>query len=107
MDKAKRKRRNDRRHAVYCITNALTGERYIGITVCQGAAVKRSLKIRWQKHVRRAVTEDKNWSLCRSIREWGAECFVMELLETIRGRKPAHQRERELIRKLAPELNTF
>lgn len=107
MDKTKRKRRNDRRHAVYCITNILTGERYIGITVTQGAAVKRSLKIRWQKHVRRALTENKDWTLCRSIREWGAECFDIALLETIRGRKPAHQRERELIRELNPQLNTF
>lgn len=102
----KRKRRNDRRHAVYCIINILTQERYVGITV-SGAAIKRSLKIRWQKHVRRALTEDKSWALCENIRSWGPECFDMTLIETIRGRKPAHQRERELIRDLIPELNTF
>jgi hypothetical protein len=107
MDKAKRKRRSDRRHAVYSIQNILTGEQYIGITVCQGAAVQRSLKIRWQKHVRRALTEDKNWLLCEAIREWGAECFDIKLVELIRGRRPAHQRERALIAELAPKLNTF
>lgn len=107
MDSTKRKRRSDRRHAVYSIQNILTGEQYIGITVCQGAAVKRSLKIRWQKHVRRALTEGKSWRLCESIREWGAECFEISLIELIRGRKPAHQRERALIAEFSPELNTF
>ena len=102
----KRKRRNDRKHAVYTITNMLTGEQYIGITVVQGG-VRKSLKIRWQKHVRRAVTENKNWALCQAIREWGAECFDMALMEFVRGRKAAHERERELIRDLAPTLNTF
>jgi len=107
MENTKRRRRSDRRHAVYSISNILTGERYVGITVCQGAAVQRSLKIRWQKHVRRAQTERTNWSLCEAIREWGPECFEISLMELVRGRKPAHQRERELICELAPELNTF
>lgn len=105
MDKAKRKRRQDRNHAVYSITNLLTGEFYIGITACQGT-VNRSLKIRWQKHVRRALTESKSWTLCDAIREWGPECFEVKLVELVRGRKPAHARERELIRELAPHLNT-
>jgi hypothetical protein len=30
-----------------------------------------------------------------------------EVLEVIRGRKPAYQRERELIAELEPTLNTF
>ena len=107
MEQVKRKRRNDRRHAVYQISNILTGEKYIGITVTQGGALKRSLKIRWQKHVRRALTENKSWALCENIREWGAEAFEISMVETIRGRKPAHQRERELIRTLTPALNTF
>lgn len=102
----KRKRRSDRKHAVYAITNILTGEQYIGITVLQGTANK-SLKIRWQKHVRRALTEGKKWALCCAIRDYGVECFEMQLVEFVRGRKPAHQRERELIRELQPALNTF
>jgi hypothetical protein len=106
MNKAKRKPRSDRSHAVYTIRNVLTEERYIGITVCSGS-VRRALKIRWQKHVRRALTENKNWALCEAIRSWGPECFDIQLLEVVRGRKPAHQRERELIRDHAPELNTF
>ena len=75
----KRKNRQDRKHAVYMLANTNTGEYYIGITVC-GQALKRALKIRWQKHVRRAVTEGRDWPLCRSIREHGAEAFEMELI---------------------------
>ena len=46
----KRKRRQDTKHVVYCITNSVTQEQYVGITVC-GAAVRRALKIRMQKHL--------------------------------------------------------
>ena len=102
----KRKRRQDTKHAVYMLKNTVTGEYYIGITVC-GSAVKRALKVRWQKHVRRALTEDKQWALCNSIRQHGAESFLMELVEIVRGRKPAHSRERELIEELTPGLNQY
>jgi hypothetical protein len=100
-----RKRRQDTRHAVYCITNTVTGEQYIGITVC-GGQVAKALKIRIQKHVRRAVTENKDWALCRSIREHGTLAHTYGLVEIVRGRKPAHARERELIREFNPTLNT-
>lgn len=102
-----RKRRSDRKHAVYAVVNILTGDCYIGITVTQGAAVKRAVKVRFQKHVSRAKQESKDWSFCRAIREWGAECFEPRVLEVVRGRKAAHQRERELIKTLNPTLNTF
>ena len=105
LKKQSRKRRQDTNHAVYCITNTVTGEQYIGITVC-GNQVRRALKIRIQKHVRRAVTENKVWDLCHSIRKYGAENHVYGLLEIVRGRKPAHARERELIREFNPALNT-
>jgi hypothetical protein len=105
VKKVTRKRRQDSNHAVYTILNSVTGEYYIGITVC-GQQVKKALKVRMQKHVRRALTEQKVWALCNSIREYGAEAHVCELLEVVRGRKPAHARERELIRELNPLLNT-
>lgn len=100
-----RKRRQDTNHAVYCITNAVTGAQYIGITVC-GGNVKRALKIRIQKHIRRAVTENKTWELCKSIREYGTQAHTYGLIEIVRGRKPAHARERELIRAYNPLLNS-
>ena len=101
----KRRRRQDTKHAVYCITNTQTGEQYIGITVC-GSQVRRALKIRIQKHIRRALTENKDWALCESIREHGVEAHTYGLIEIVRGRKPAHARERELIRTYNPVLNT-
>lgn len=100
-----RKRRQDTRHAVYVITNTQTGEQYIGITVC-GANLRRALRIRIQKHVRRALTEARDWNLCHSIREHGPEAHTYGLLEIVRGRRPAHARERELIREYRPALNT-
>jgi hypothetical protein len=103
--KPTRKRRQDCNHAVYTITNMVTGEYYIGITVCSGS-VKKALKVRFQKHVRRAVTEGKLWALCHSIREYGAETHVVDFVEKVRGRKPAHARERELINAYAPALNS-
>ena len=103
--KVTRKRRQDTKHAVYMLVNTNTNESYIGITVC-GSQVNRALKVRFQKHVRRALTENKDWALCQSIREHGAEAFSMLLVDVVRGRKPAHAVERELINGNAPALNT-
>lgn len=101
-----RKRRNDCNHAIYVITNTVTQEQYVGITVCSGN-VRSALHIRMQKHLRRAVTENKNWALCISLRKYGAEAHTYGLLEVVRGRLNAHARERELIRTHNPVLNTF
>ncbi len=103
--KATRKRRQDTKHVVYVITNTVTNEQYVGITVC-GQQVRKALKVRIQKHVRRAVTENKDWALCRSIRDFGVDAFTYGVLEFVRGRKPAHARERELIREFNPALNS-
>jgi hypothetical protein len=100
-----RKRRQDTKHAVYMLVNTNTNETYIGITVC-GSQVNKALKVRFQKHVRRALTENKDWALCRSIREHGAEAFVVLLVDVVRGRKPAHSVERDIINSHFPELNT-
>lgn len=101
----KRKRRQDTKHVVYVITNTVTQEQYVGITVC-GQQIRRALKVRMQKHIRRALTEGKDWGLCRSIRDYGVDAFTYGVLEFIRGRKPAHARERELIRAHSPALNS-
>ena len=101
----KRKTRSDRNHAIYCITNIVTNEQYVGITVTAGG-VKKALKVRIQKHVRRALTENKDWALCKSIREHGPEAFVYGLLEIVRGKKAAHEREVEIIKAHRPALNT-
>ena len=105
LKKQPRKRRQDTKHVVYCITNTATGQQYIGITVC-GQQVRRALKVRMQKHVRRAVTENKDWALCNSIREYGTLAHTYGIVEFVRGRKPAHARERQLIAEFNPALNS-
>jgi len=102
----KRKARSDRNHAIYAITNNVTGDFYIGVTVASGS-VSKGLKVRFQKHVRRALTENKTWALCCSIREFGPEVFGYQLLEIVRGKKQAHAREREITATMAPTLNTL
>lgn len=102
----KRKTRTDRNHAIYVITNNVTGDFYVGVTVCSGN-VRKALKVRIQKHVRRALTENKDWALCQNIRDYGVEAFTYGLVETVRGKAAAHSRERELTRAYEPTLNTL
>jgi hypothetical protein len=103
-----RKRRTDRNQVIYFIQDNVTLEYYIGLTaVCYAGNVRKTLVRRMQKHMQRAMTENKNWGLSRALRERGAERFVFGTLEVIRGKRPAHARETELINILQPALNTF
>ena len=98
-----RKKRNDRNYILYQIT--VDDQTYIGLTVALGSAILRAVKVRVQKHISRAFIENKNWMLCDAIRN--AETIQYEVIEVVRGRKNAYQRERELIAECQPELNTF
>jgi hypothetical protein len=101
-----RKKRSDRNHVIYRMEMD-TGDSYVGLTVAQGAAFLRSVKVRVQKHMSRARKEDKAWNLYSFLRDNENVSITYEVLEVVRGRKPAHQRERELISELNPTLNTF
>jgi hypothetical protein len=101
-----RKKRSDRNHVIYRMEMD-TGDSYVGLTVAQGAAFLRSVKVRVQKHMSRARKEDKAWNLYSFLRNNENVSITYEVLEVVRGRKPAHQRERELISELNPTLNTF
>jgi hypothetical protein len=98
-----RKKRNDRNYVLYRIL--VDNQEYIGLTVAVGRAFLKSVKIRVQKHMSRAKQENKNWTLCECLRT--CESVEYEVLEVVRGRKPAYQRERELIAEFQPTLNTF
>ena len=98
-----RKKRSDRNHVLYQLT--IGEETYIGLTVAQGQAYLRSVKLRVQKHLSRAKKESKDWAICEALRE--ADLVEYEVLEVVRGRKAAHELEREYIREWAPSLNTF
>ncbi len=98
-----RKKRSDRNYVLYRVSGE--GESYIGLTVAVGRAFLRSVKVRVQKHISRARCEDKDWTFCSFLRE--ADTVQYEVLEVVRGRKAAYQRERELIAEYAPTLNDF
>jgi hypothetical protein len=103
-----RKRRTDRNQVIYYIQDVETLEYYIGLTALSFRGnVFRTLRRRMQKHMQRALTENKNWGLSRALRERGAERFVFGTLEVVRGKRPAHARETELINTMQPALNTF
>jgi hypothetical protein len=99
-----RKKRSDRNHLIYSITHGKSV--YIGVTQVENRSVNKSLKRRWQKHVCRAKTENHTWKLYTEIRRYGAEAFTIELVEIVRGKSAAHKRERQLIEKYQPNLNT-
>ena len=102
-----RKKRNDRNYILYGIHSPNTGDTYIGVTVATGRAFLRSVKVRFQKHFSRAKCESKDWAFCEFIRQNRDAEFQYGVIEVIRGRKAAYQRERELIAKYQPTLNTF
>jgi hypothetical protein len=104
--KSKRKKRSDRKHAIYRLTNLITNEVYIGMTVCSGLSPKKAVEGRWKRHVTRALTQGKDWALCKAIREHGPAAFKVEIIETIRGKAITHTRERELTKELQATLNT-
>jgi len=99
-----RKKRKDRNYILYRVTGG--DDTYIGLTVSQGRAFWKAVKIRVQKHISRAMNEDKDWTMCNFIRETN-ETLYYEVLEVVRGRKAAYSRERELISELNPSLNDF
>ena len=79
---------------------------YIGVTYVEKGNKNKSLARRWRKHVERARNESKGWVLCEAIRLYGPEAFELEIVQVVRGKRQAHEVERELIRKLKPKLNT-
>ena len=106
--KNNRKRRTDRNQVIYYIQDTVTLDYYIGLTaMCFAGNVRKTLTRRMQKHMQRAMTENKNWGLSRALREQGAERFVFGVVVVVRGKRPAHARETELINTMQPALNTF
>ena len=98
-----RKKRSDRNYVLYQLT--VDEQTYIGLTVAVGRAFLKSVKVRVQKHISRAMVEDKDWTLCEALRH--ADHIQYSVIEVVRGRKNAYQRERELIAEYSPELNDF
>ena len=93
-------------HAIYRLTNTFTNEFYIGMTVCAGTTPAKAVEARFKRHVTRALNQDKDWTLCKAIRQYGAGAFKLEVLERVRGKAEAHTRERQLTKELGAALNT-
>ena len=106
--KITRKRRTDRNQVIYYIQDVVTLEYYIGLTAMEFKGnVRKTLNRRIQKHIQRAMTENKNWGLSRAIRDRGTERFVYGPIQIVRGKKAAHEIETQMINTLQPALNTF
>jgi len=104
-----RKRRSDRNHIIYLITNTMNGNEYIGITASTGRAFLRSAKVRLQKHFSRARREDWNWKLYMDMVDYIDDLelvYEVSVLDVVRGKEEAHIREMELVKKFKPTLNT-
>ena len=100
-----RAKRTDRNHIIYEIVTPIGS--YIGVTAKTESTVLKSLRARAAKHYYRAKTETKNWLLCQYLRGLDSKGDIdIRAVEMIRGKTPAHTRERELIRQLKPALNT-
>ena len=105
--KKHRKHRSDRKYLVYVIENSVTLEYYVGVTACIDRSGKETLAARWSRHIGRAYNQNKNWNLCRSIREYGYNSFVPLIFCLIRGKKEAFELETELRKSGSFVLNTF
>ena len=93
---------------MYYIQDVVTLEYYIGLTVLSFKGnVRKTLHRRMQKHLQRALAENKDWGLSVALRERGAERFVYGPVQVVRGKKEAHAIETQLINTLQPALNTF
>jgi len=101
-----RKKRSDRNHIIYKLTNTVTNESYIGVTVVTGRAYLKSLRSRWIRHIYKAKIGMAEYPISISIRTHGEESFTREIITLVRGKKNAFQTEAELINEIKPTLNT-
>ena len=104
METKPRKKRSDRKHAIYKIV--IASECYVGVTVVDGGIVT-SIKRRLNKHwYRRNDPTRRNWRIYEALRGVERDEPIVELIEVVRGKVAAHKRERELIKVIGPTLNS-
>jgi hypothetical protein len=97
--------RLERNHIIYEIVTPVGT--YIGVTAKTQPTVLKSLLARAAKHYYRAKRESYDWALCQYLRTLEDKSEIdIRAVEMVRGKQPAHTRERELIRSLNPALNT-
>ena len=100
-----RKKRSDRNHIIYQITNTVTKEIYIGVTVSDQRQYQKSLRSRWLRHIYKANVLNTNFTTSESIREHGPDVFEQNIIKIVRGKSAAFAFEAQLINEIKPELN--
>lgn len=93
--------RSNRNVVIYQLTLKQSGQRYIGKTVANKRAFKQSMKDRFKGHVDAAL-KGRSCTMAEAIRRFGEESFSLELLEVVRGREAAKEREKQFIKNLDP-----
>ena len=107
-----RRSRSDRNHVIYEVLNKKTDESYVGITFVRPPTRKltrskmpiKSALDRFKSHCYRAEKGSRTL-LHKNIRQFGKESFSVTILEVVRGKSEAHQREVQIIQKRKPQLN--
>lgn len=98
-------KQDTRKHIVYMLV--VNGLRYIGVTAKTETTINKSVMARVNKHWYRAQTENKNWTLCETLRTLNSrEEIEIKILDILEGKTQGHRREVELRRAMNPELNT-
>jgi len=82
-------------YTIYLCKCRRSGKGYVGQT-------EATLKVRWRKHVNRAIYDKPNQcpALSAAIRKYGAESFERSILQTVQTRRQANRAESEWIAKL-------
>jgi hypothetical protein len=101
-----RKKRSDRNHVIYEIFNTFNGKSYLGITACIDRRIKYSVINRFNKHCSRAKMEDKQWALYKDMKKYGKDVYDVYIIEVVRGKATAHQKEVEYLKQYDYELNS-
>lgn len=101
---------DEKNHIIYILTNKITKEQYVGISVCvvrNGVdCLEETLAARWCRHKGRAKLQNKNWNLCESIRAHGENAFKMRIHKVVSGKAKAHAYETKLRNTGKYTLNT-
>lgn len=105
MMKKRRTPRSDCNYIIYEAVDEL-GNNYIGLTRKSESTVQKSIRERWRKHLSRARNENRLWTLYVYLKTGGLDLqWQHRVLEIVRGRGAAYDREREIVKTLQPTLN--
>jgi hypothetical protein len=96
--------RRDSNYVIYEMRDQ-HGHNYIGLTRKGPSTARKAVLERWRRHLSRARCEDRAWALYQYLRTRETE-WTHTVLEIVRGRALAYAREREIVKRQAPSLNS-